>query len=56
MICNKCDKDMAECTCADAPERIRSVLACEYVYIGSEYRQRLEKHAKEVEQTQVVKE
>lgn len=56
MICTKCDKNMDKCTCADAPERIQAVLDCKYVYIGQEYRERLLKHKKEVEEQKATAE
>lgn len=45
MICMQCEKDMADCVCADAAERILKVLGSEYLYIGPEYRKRLLKRA-----------
>lgn len=41
VICVKCDKDLADCTCPDLKERFESILRSEFIYIGPEYEQRI---------------
>lgn len=56
MFCVKCDKDMAECECADAAERIRSVMESPYIAFGSDYKARLIQHAEELESQKTTQE
>lgn len=44
MICVKCDKDLARCTCDDLEERFNQILASPYVLIGAEYQQSIRDH------------
>ena len=41
MTCTKCDRDIAECECPDAIERIENILEPNpYLFIGPDYRRR----------------
>lgn len=42
MICKKCDQDLADCTCPDLKERYERIVKMEFLFIGPEYRKRIE--------------
>ena len=41
MICNKCDKDLAECICPDLEERFNNILKSKFLFVGEEYQERI---------------
>jgi hypothetical protein len=53
MTCIKCDKDIAECTCPDAAERIREILSV--VVFSEDYARRVVRHLNELEGQQQLR-
>ncbi len=43
MICMQCQNDLADCTCDDLGERLKSILDCDFIHIGPEYLARIQK-------------
>lgn len=48
MICNNCDKDLAQCTCPDLEERFKGLQKSKYVRLGIEYQARILAHIEEL--------
>lgn len=41
MICQKCDHDLARCTCGDLEERFNNIIGSKFIHIGEEYQRRI---------------
>lgn len=50
MICCKCDRDLASCTCPDLKERFEKIR--QFVFFGSDYLKRIEKQIERNEKEQ----
>lgn len=45
MWCCKCQNELSECTCPDLKERLENISKSPHLFIGKEYRKRLDKQA-----------
>lgn len=44
MMCIKCDHDVADCICDDRAERLKSLMASQYLHLGDDYRERIQRN------------
>lgn len=42
MFCTRCQNDLADCTCKDREERFEKLKQCQHLYIGDDYKARIQ--------------